>query len=143
MGERAAIRLLCVEDDPLVRTYLTTRLSLEPDILVAAGVPGAAEALAFLREERVDLILLDYLLEGADGMQLLGILRQNPPPDGGPPPRVLFCTGHADAAFDARARAMGAAGVIPKERMATELVPAVRAVAAGGLWFTFVQAEAA
>src|SRR5439155_430923 len=56
------IRLLCVEDDPLVRTYLATRLSLEPDVRVQAVVSSAGEALAYLRQEPVDVILLGEVL---------------------------------------------------------------------------------
>ena len=42
------IRLLCVEDDPLVGTYLQPRLSLEPDIEVAGVVASAGDALVFV-----------------------------------------------------------------------------------------------
>jgi len=130
---RPMIRLLCVEDDPLVRTYLATRLALEPDVRVAGVVSSAGEAIAFLRREAVDLVLLDYQLEGADGMQLLGALARAQAPH--PTPRVLFCTGLADETFEAAARALGAAGVVAKTRMAAELLPALRAVSEGKQWF--------
>ena len=126
------IRLLCVEDDPLVRTYLATRLALEPDIDLAGVLSNAGEALTFLQQEDVDVVLLDYCLEGVDGLQLLGALRQG---EGGRAPRVLFCTGAADDGFDAAARQIGAAGVIRKEQIAAELLPGLRAVAGGGEWF--------
>src|SRR4051794_12787819 len=67
----AAIRVLCVEDDPLLRAYLAARLEMEPDVEVRGLVATAGEALTFLREEPVDVILLDYQLDGADGLQLL------------------------------------------------------------------------
>ena len=38
------IRLLCVEDDPLMRTYLATRLQAEPDITVVGSVPDTQRA---------------------------------------------------------------------------------------------------
>ena len=130
------IRLLCVEDDPLVGSYLATRLGLEPDIEVRGVIPDASEALAFLREQRVDIVLLDYRLEGADGMQLLSALSgDGAEPAGTPAVRVLFCTAVADGAFDSQARALGAAGVVPKDQMAAQLIPAVRAVAGGESWF--------
>jgi two-component system response regulator DesR len=129
------IRVLCVDDDPLVRTYLATRLGLEGDIDVKGLVPSAGEALTFLCRQPVDVVLLEYQLEGADGMQLLVALARSSPAMGASPPRVLFCTGAADAAFVAEARALGAAGVISKDKMASELLPAVRAVASGEVWF--------
>lgn len=129
------IRLLCVEDDPLVGSYLATRLGLEPDIEVRGVIPDASEALAFLREQRVDIVLLDYRLEGADGMQLLSALSGEGAEPAGSTVRVLFCTAVADGAFDSQARALGAAGVVPKDQMAAQLIPAVRAVAGGESWF--------
>jgi DNA-binding NarL/FixJ family response regulator len=50
-------------------------------------------------------------------------------------PAVLFYTGFANEEFEAQARLMGARGVVDKERMATDLIPAVRAVAAGEGWY--------
>lgn len=126
------IRLLCVDDDPLVRTYLATRLALEPDIQVVGVLSEAGEALRFLSREQVDVVLLDYRLQGADGLQLLGALGQQVSTGS---PRVLFVTGLADEEFHAQAREMGAAGVVTKDQMASELIPAVRAVMSGGTWF--------
>ena len=127
------IRLLCVEDDPLVRTYLATRLELEPDLRVVAVAGDAGEALQLLAREPVDVVLLDYRLAGADGLQLLSALRPTAQSEAGP--RVLFCTGAPEAEFPAEARARGASGVVRKDRMAAELLPAVRAVAGGYDWF--------
>lgn len=128
------IRLLCVEDDPLLATYLATRLGLEPDIQVAAVVPSATEAMGVLRREAVDVVLLDYRLQGADGLQLLGAL-QAVGGDGLESPKVLFCTGAADETFSIAARQHGAVGVVPKDQMSAQLLPAVRCVAEGGSWF--------
>lgn len=131
------VRLLCVDDDPLARCYLATRLDLEPDIQVVGQVDSAAAACAYLRAADVDLILLDYELSGTDGLQLLQAISlwYENLPDGGKRPAVVFCTGYADSEFQVKARALGADGVVAKERAATELIPAVRTVAGGGCWF--------
>jgi two-component system, NarL family, response regulator DesR len=134
------LRLLCVEDDPLVATYLATRLGLEADIEVAGVVETAGEALAFLERETVDLVLLDYHLRGVDGMQLLAAIRRDVEEDGAP--EVLFCTGVADQAFLEQALQMGAAGVVTKDQMAASLLPALRAVGAGARWFPGVPGAA-
>lgn len=131
------VKLLCVEDDPLMRVYLTTRLGLEPDVRVVGAVGTAGDALGFVRRQDVDVILLDYRLAGADGLQLLGALGENLPPQMGAGPRVLFCTGAADAEFELEARAHGAAGVVAKELISRELLPAIRAVAGGEMWFRY------
>ena len=61
------IRLLCVEDDPLMRAYLATRLQAEPDIQVVGTVPDAQRAMIHLRLGEIDVVLLDYHLQGTDG----------------------------------------------------------------------------
>ena len=129
------IRLLCVDDDPLIRTYLATRLGLEPDICVTGVVSNARDALEAIRLGNLDVVILDYQMDGQTGMDLLKQLMQQPVCDGGARPRILFCTGWADDSLEECARSHGAAGVVAKEQMSTELVPAVRAVAAGGEWY--------
>jgi DNA-binding NarL/FixJ family response regulator len=131
------IRLLCIEDDPLTRTYLTYRLKAETDMLVVNAVSDIRRALQHLRLDEIDVLLLDYQLQGEEGTSLV----QSMCPwsrwglAGDQRPFILFCTGYADASFRARARLLGARGVVAKECMARDLVPAVRAVADGGEWF--------
>jgi DNA-binding NarL/FixJ family response regulator len=131
------IRLLCVEDDPLVRVFLTTRLAAEPDFELVGAVPDIERALIDLRRSEIDVVLLDFHLLGRTGTELLQVMS---------PwtrwceaaehrPAILFCTGFANEAFEAQARLLGARGVVAKERMASDLIPAVRAVAAGDGWY--------
>jgi DNA-binding NarL/FixJ family response regulator len=129
--------VLCVEDDPLVREYLVKRLSLEPDISLVGTACDVNRALIFLRRGDIDVVLLDNHLPGLDGTDLLISMRPwpNGPRENDSSPRILFCTGVADESFVARARTLGADGVIGKDRVTTELIPAVRAVAGGGCWF--------
>ena len=131
------IRLLCVDDDPIMRTYLATRLQAEPDIQVVGSVPDAQRAMVHLRMGEVDVVLLDYHLQGTDGTRLIQSMspwaRWSLEADNRP--AVLFCTGFADDAFRSKARMLGARGVVAKEHMADELVPAIHAVAGGGTWF--------
>jgi DNA-binding NarL/FixJ family response regulator len=132
------IRLLCVEDDPIVRTYLATRLQAEPDIQVIGTVPDTQRAMIHLRRGEVDVVLLDYHLQGTDGTNLIQSMSPWTPwsNDAEDRPAVLFCTGFADEAFQSKARMLGARGVVPKDRMVDELLPAIRAVARGGMWFS-------
>jgi two-component system, NarL family, response regulator len=130
------IRLLCVEDEPMVLEYLVARLKREPDVEVVGAVADAGSAFALLREHPVDVLLLDYRLQGADGLHLVRVLSiwhsENRPHAF---PAVLFCTGWMDPTFEAEALRAGVAGVLPKTRAAEDLVVAIRTVAAGGRWF--------
>jgi DNA-binding NarL/FixJ family response regulator len=131
------IRLLSVDDDPLMRAYLATRLDAEPDIHVVSAVADLQRAMVYLRREAVDVLLLDYHLHGADGTQLVQFMCPWTRWSiiGDDRPAILFCTGFADDAFRSKARLLGARGVVAKERVATDLIPAVRTVAQGGSWF--------
>jgi DNA-binding NarL/FixJ family response regulator len=132
------IQVLCVEDDASVRDYFTRRLGQEPDIQVVAAVSDVERAMVYLQRQGVDVILLDLYLQGRDGTHLLRTMQPWQAWLQGKPtgPQVLFCSGQADAGFAAQARLLGARGVVAKERMAQELVPALRAVAAGETWFS-------
>jgi response regulator RpfG family c-di-GMP phosphodiesterase len=131
------IRVLCVDDDPITRGYLVRRLLAEPDIRVVGAVPDVARAMIYLGREQIDVVLLDYLLHGVDGTHLLrgmGSWRSEPG-ETECQPAVLFCTGFADEGFEAQARLHGARGVVAKDRVAADLISAVRTVARGGFWF--------
>lgn len=134
------IRVLCVEDDLTVQTYLIRRLEAEPEMCVVGAIHDVNGALTYIRKKSVDVLLLDYELPGVDGMYLMYLLEEAShwPEAGrskGKRPAVLFCTGFADESFAIRADCMGARGVVAKERMARDLVPAIHSVAAGGRWF--------
>jgi DNA-binding NarL/FixJ family response regulator len=131
------IHLLCVEDDPSMRSYLTTRLAEEPDIRMVSAVSDIRTALIYLRREKIDVVLLDLHLHGLDGTHLLQAMY----PQGRGAhsnehhPAVLFCTGFADEAVGAQARLLGAHGVLSKDQLVRDLIPAVRTVARGDCWF--------
>lgn len=120
-----------------MQEFLARRLTEEPDMCVVSAVCDLARARIFLCQDQIDVVLLDFNLQGLDGSQLLQGMRPWPggvrAADSGP--AVLFCTGYADEAFEAKARLLGADGLVAKDRVARELIPAVRAVAGGGRWF--------
>jgi PleD family two-component response regulator len=70
-GFARMIRVLCVDDDPMVRGYLVTRLAAEPDMQVVASVADVARALIHLSYDQIDVVLLDYLLQGRDGISMV------------------------------------------------------------------------
>jgi CheY-like chemotaxis protein len=135
-GWRSMIRVLCVEDDPIVRTFLSERLAMENDIQVTGAVADAGTACTSLREDDVDVVVLDQQLAASEGLDLLRAIsfwyagdttRRKP--------AVVFCTGLADAQFEEKAARLGAAGVVSKSRVGADLIPAVRSIAEGGRWY--------
>ena len=134
------IRVLCVEDDPVMRELLDAVLRREADVQLVGTVASVREALGVLTSAPVDVVVLDWFLaEAESGLRLLQTLAtweaQRVMAD---LPRTLVCTGYRDEVL-ATAEAWGAHGVVEKPRLSTDLVPALRAVAGGSTWFLTVE----
>jgi DNA-binding NarL/FixJ family response regulator len=125
------IRLLVVDDHPVVREGLVAVLEDEADFAVVGTAGTADEALALATRELPDVILLDLELDGQDGVAALPRLLAVPSQ-----PRVLVFTAYdADERVFAALEA-GAAGYLLKGARTAEIAEAIRAVAAGGSYLT-------
>lgn len=97
------IRVLLVEDDPMVAELNRMYLSRVEGFEIVASVRSAPEALALLQDRPVDLLLLDIFMPGQSGIELMGeIRRQALDAD------VIFVTAARDAATIDRALKLGA-----------------------------------
>jgi DNA-binding NarL/FixJ family response regulator len=121
------IRILVVDDHPIVREGLVSVLADEPDFEVV-GAAGTAEAALDLAERlRPDVLLLDLELPGMSGVEAISHLARRAPQT-----RVLVFTAYdADEQVFGAIRA-GARGYLLKGAAADEIARAVRAVHAGG-----------
>ncbi|RKN38520.1 response regulator transcription factor [Streptomyces hoynatensis] len=118
--------LLVVEDDPTLRELLCASLRLA-GFAVTPATTGA-QALAEVRRERPDLIVLDVMLPDFDGFEVLRRLRRGEPPAPAGPPPVLFLTAR-DAAED-RIGGLTAGGddYVTKPFNLEELILRIRAI---------------
>jgi len=120
------IRLLLVDDHPIMRAGLANVLNLEPGLVVVAQADDGESALTLWREHQPDVALLDLSLSGFDGIETLRRLRVD-----FPKARVLMLTS-SEAQEDVRhALKAGAFGYVTKNARATELIAAIRSVHAG------------
>lgn len=110
MPERPLNRILCVEDEPDIRTIVHLTLETMGGFTVALAENGPA-ALARAPEFAPDLILLDVMMPGMDGPTTLGELRKLPALAGTP---VVFMTAKVQPDEVARYLALGAVDVIVK-----------------------------
>lgn len=117
------IRVLVVDDHPVVRQGLRTFLDLQGDIAVAAD--GTA-CVAAAEQLRPDVVLLDLRMPEADGLVALRGLRER-----GNRARVLVITSFTDPAAVLPAVRAGAAGYVYKDVDPPALAAAIRAVHAG------------
>jgi DNA-binding NarL/FixJ family response regulator len=120
------IRLLLIDDHPLLRAGLANLLEMESDFLVVGQASTGEEGLDVVRRCRPDVCLLDLNLPGIDGFETLRRLRHETPTA-----RVIVLTS-SDAAEDAaRALREGACGYVSKNVDRATMVSAVRAVHRG------------
>nr|WSY57134.1 response regulator transcription factor [Streptomyces sp. NBC_00886] len=120
------IRVLLVDDDPLVRSGLRLMLSGADDIEVVAEAADGGEVLALVDEHVPDLVLMDIRMPGVDGLEATRLLRARP----GAPAVVMLTTFKDDEQVLGALRA-GAAGFLLKHTPPIEIVAAVRRVKAG------------
>jgi two-component system invasion response regulator UvrY len=120
------VKALLIDDHAIVRSGLRRLFAALPpwDILEAAN---GRDALAFMRAERPDLVVLDLNLPGIGGFELLRrILAEHPAA------RVLVLSMHTEARYASRAIQAGACGYISKNAAPPELLKALRLVGEGG-----------
>ncbi|MYR07065.1 response regulator [Gordonia sp. SID5947] len=121
------IRLLLVDDHPVVRAGLRAVLAPVDDIEVTAEAGTAADALAAVRRDGIDVVLMDLRLgPRGDGVQATESIRSLPDP-----PRVLILTTYETDSDILRAVQAGATGYLLKDADPDDLVRAIRSAAAG------------
>jgi len=130
------IRVAIADDHPLVRNGLRQLLADEPAVQVVGEAADGDETLTLVRSALPDVLLLDITMPGAPFPELLRHLQR-----AFPEVRVLVLTMHAEDQFAVRALHEGAAGYLTKERPPSEIVEAIRQVAAGGRYLTPTLAE--
>jgi DNA-binding NarL/FixJ family response regulator len=120
------IRVLVVDDHPVVRQGLRTFLDVQPDITVVGEASDGQACVAEAEKLRPDVILLDLRMPESDGLAALRGLRES-----GNPARVLVITSFTDPSAVLPAVRAGAAGYVYKDVDPPALAAAVRAVHAG------------
>ncbi|WP_217207375.1 response regulator transcription factor [Streptomyces sp. AC550_RSS872] len=121
-----AIRLLLVDDDPLVRAGLSFMLGGADDIEIVGEAADGGEVETLVDRTRPDVVLMDIRMPSVDGLTATERLRGRKDA----PQVVLLTTFHADELV-LRALRAGAAGFVLKDTPPAEIVDAVRRVAAG------------
>ncbi|MBK8478373.1 MAG: chemotaxis response regulator protein-glutamate methylesterase [Opitutaceae bacterium] len=110
------IKVLVVDDSPVVRQAMTAVLGADPDIEVIGAAADPYEAVALMRTTTPDVITLDIEMPRMDGLTFLKkIMAQHPIP-------VVVCSSHTTEGSDVTARVFeyGAVDIITKPRLGTE-----------------------
>lgn len=122
----AAIRVLLVDDEPMVRSGLAAIIGTTDDVVVIGEAADGDEAMARIEADSPDVVLLDIRMPGEDGVS---VTRRIVNLDN--PPAVLILTTWDSDAVTLQAIGAGAAGFLLKTDAGLDILDGIRAVAAG------------
>ena len=120
------IRILVVDDHPMLREGMAAVLAAQPDLQLVGEAADGLQALQAYRALRPDLVLLDLQLPGLGGIEVIVALRKE-----FPQARIVVVTASRGDVQAVRALEAGASGYLLKSALRRELVDTVRAVHQG------------
>jgi DNA-binding NarL/FixJ family response regulator len=123
------IRLLIVDDHPVVRDGVASIINLHPDLKIVAEASNGREAIAAFIAQKPDVALLDLRMPDMDGIVVLQKIREQ-----APDARVIVLTTFDSEEDVASAMRAGARGYVLKDCPRKDLVDAIRAVYSGKTW---------
>lgn len=130
------IRILIADDHDILRAGLRHILADSPDIEVAAEATNGSEAIAQLRKDLCDVLVLDLTMPGRNGIELIKQIRSD-----FPRLPLLILSMHKEDIYAVRALKAGANGYLCKDNAEAFLAEAIRKVHAGGLFINQSVAE--
>jgi DNA-binding NarL/FixJ family response regulator len=122
------IRVLIADDHSIVRDGLKRILAATPDLQVTGEAAGGDEALALVKANDYDVVMLDMSMPGLSGIDLIKRLKLERPKL-----KILVLSMHGESQYAARVLKAGAAGYLSKDSAAGMLLNALRKIAAGGV----------
>ncbi|MFI0356386.1 response regulator [Actinomadura sp. 9N407] len=120
------VRVVLADDQPLVRAGLRMVITDDPELEVAGEAGTGSEAVRLARDLRPDVVVMDIRMPGMDGIEATRIITADPEP-----PRVVVLTTFDDDDYVYGALRSGASGFLVKDMALTDILAAIRVVAAG------------
>ena len=121
-------RVLICDDHSIMRDGLKRILAATADLQVAGEAADGDQALALVRTNEYDVVMLDMSMPGLSGIDLIKRLRIEKPKL-----RILVLSMHGESQYAARVLKAGASGYLNKDSPAEALLGALRKIAAGGV----------
>ena len=125
-AEASPIRILIVDDHPVVRQGVAGLVGGDPNMRVVGEASNGREAIQQFREHHPDVVLMDLQMPEMNGLDALMAIR-----DEAPEARIIVLTTYAGDAQVLRAIKAGARGYLLKSALHRELLETIRAVHAG------------
>jgi DNA-binding NarL/FixJ family response regulator len=123
------IRVICVDDHPLILAGVKSMLDAEPSMVYAGGTSTGEDGLVLFRSVLPDITLMDLRLKRSSGTEAIAAIKNE-----FPKARIIAMTTYKGDDDIHRALAAGAMGYILKDLMHKDLVYAIRRIHEGGRW---------
>jgi DNA-binding NarL/FixJ family response regulator len=131
MSNANSVQILLVDDHPLVRDGLRSRLESVPHFLVVAEADSAEQALGHAATLHIDLVLMDINLNGMNGIELTDRFHELYPEMA-----VLMLSMHDKTEYVMQSLQAGARGYVLKDAPATEIIDAIDTVMSGKVYYS-------
>ena len=125
------MRVLLADDHAIVRRGMRALLDTEASVEVVAEAADGLEALRLCEEVRPDLVILDIAMPRLSGIEVAARCQKMQPP-----PQTIMLSMHVDESYIMRSLYAGARAYLLKDATDEDLLPAIRAVAAGKSFFS-------
>lgn len=125
------MRVLLADDHSIVRRGMRSLLDTDASIEVVAEAADGLEALRLCEEHHPDLLILDVAMPKLNGIEVVARAQKMQPP-----PRAIMLSMHVDESYVMRSIFAGARAYLLKDATDEDLLPAIRAVAAGKSFFS-------
>jgi DNA-binding NarL/FixJ family response regulator len=120
------IKILTVDDHPILREGIASIIRGEKDMVVVGEASNGREAIEMFRSKHPDVVLMDLQMPDLNGIDAIVTIRQEHPQA-----RIIVLTTYEGDVLARRALKAGATGYILKDMIRTELLEAIRAVQLG------------
>jgi two-component system invasion response regulator UvrY len=130
------MRVLIADDHPIFRAGLKETLTKDPDVESVGEADDGHKTLELARKKRWDVVVLDIMMPGKDGLEVLQELRRERPKL-----PVLILSAHPEDQLTLRLLKAGAAGYLTKQKAPEVLLTAIRKVVSGGKYINESLAE--
>lgn len=125
------IKILIVDDHPLVRNGLHQLIEREPDLVVCGEAGGTEQAMSLIRQNVPDLAIIDISMPDGNGLQLIPRIHAIDPSI-----LILVSSMHDETLLAERSLKAGAMGYINKAEAAEKVVLAIRRIIDGHIWLS-------
>ncbi len=134
-GQRA-VKILIVDDHPLVREGLAARIARQPDLEVCGEAEDVNDAFEIVKASNPDLVIVDLSLKTGQGLELIKKIKAR-----NEHTKMLVSSMYDESLYAERALRAGASGYINKQEVSEKVIDAIRQVLAGKMYLSAKMTE--